>query len=58
MDQNIVRRTQNSTWHTQGKTDFQPGWNRAVQLKNNAAGRDIPGNSGNLITSGGQDDGQ
>ena len=54
MNQNIVRCTQHRTRQAEGKMDLQPYLNRAVQLKTNAAGRDIPGDGGNLTLAGGQ----
>jgi len=54
MNQNIVRGTQYFTGHAQGKTDLQTRLYRAAQLKNRAAGGNIPRDRGDLSLAGRQ----
>ncbi len=58
MNQYIVRRTQNSPGHAQGKMNLQPRLYRPVQFENHAAGGNIAGQGGNLTFSGGKNHGQ
>jgi hypothetical protein len=54
MNQNIVRGSEDLTWHSQGKTNTDPSLQLSIQFKKHTAGRDVPRQGGNLAVPGSQ----